>query len=117
MQLWIASFVILFALSQLLDWLRGIELSLPILALGGLCLAIASNYDKRRCFPFWPISPPAPPSHGTTLGLKPVTAPAAIAPASPHNTGVAASASVANASPGETLATTQASAQHLNQAP
>lgn len=76
MQLWIASFVILFALSQLLDWLRGVEFSLPVLALGGLCLAIASNYDKRHCFPFWP----APSPGATAAAIAPQAAPD-IAPA------------------------------------
>lgn len=56
MQLWIATVIILFALSQFWEWLNKTEFSLPVLALGGLCLAIASNYDKRSSFPFWPTA-------------------------------------------------------------
>ncbi len=62
MQLWIATVVILFALSQFWDWLNKTEFSLPVLALGGLCLAIASNYDKRSSFPFWPTESSTHPS-------------------------------------------------------
>lgn len=54
MQVWIASFIIIFALSQFFEWLRGIEFSLPMLALGGLLLSVISNYDKRTSLPFWP---------------------------------------------------------------
>ena len=56
MQIWIASFIIIFALSQFLEWLRGVEFSLPMLALGGLLLSVISNYDKRSSLPFWPSS-------------------------------------------------------------
>ena len=62
MQLWIATVVILFALSQLWEWLNNTEFSLPVLAVAGLGLAIASNYDKRQSFPFWPTATNAPPS-------------------------------------------------------
>ncbi len=56
MQLWIATVVVLFALSQLWEWLNNTEFSVPVLALAGLGLAIASNYDKRQSFPFWPAA-------------------------------------------------------------
>lgn len=62
MQVWIASAVIFFALSQFLGWLRGLELSLPVLGVMGLGLAIASNYDKRHSFPFWPAASSMNPS-------------------------------------------------------
>lgn len=62
MQLWIVTVVILFALSQLWDWLNNTEFSLPVMALAGLGLAIASNYDKRSSFPFWPAASNTNPS-------------------------------------------------------
>lgn len=54
MQVWIASVIIIFALSQFWTWLQGLEYSSPVLALGGLLLALISNYDKRASLPFWP---------------------------------------------------------------
>lgn len=76
MQLWIVTVVILFALSQLWDWLNHMEFSLPVLALAGLGLAIASNYDKRRSFPLWPTTssidhPPATPTPITATAPTP----------------------------------------------
>lgn len=56
MQVWIASVIIIFALSQLWEWLNRTEFSLPVLGVAGLVLAIASNYDKRHSFPFWPAA-------------------------------------------------------------
>lgn len=54
LQFWITSFAILFALAKLLDWLHGFHLTMPVFVAGGGLLAIASNYDKRILFPFWP---------------------------------------------------------------
>ncbi|MBD2596552.1 hypothetical protein BCD64_03005 [Nostoc sp. MBR 210] len=46
MRVWIACFVLLFALAELFDWLQEFSLPLPIYILGGAFLAVASNYDK-----------------------------------------------------------------------
>lgn len=54
MQVWIVSFVVLFALYESWDWLSRLELPLPMFVVGGLFLAIVSNYDKRGLFPGWP---------------------------------------------------------------
>jgi hypothetical protein len=54
MQVWLISFVVLFALYECWDWFSRLELPLPIFVVGGLFLAIVSNYDKRGLFPGWP---------------------------------------------------------------
>ncbi|MBW4644061.1 MAG: hypothetical protein KME23_13915 [Goleter apudmare HA4340-LM2] len=46
MKVWLACFVVLFALAEFFDWLQGFALPLPIYILGGAFLAVASNYDK-----------------------------------------------------------------------
>ncbi|NWF60615.1 MAG: hypothetical protein HXY43_15490 [Fischerella sp.] len=46
MRVWLACFVVLFALAQLFDWIQELQLPLPIYILGGAFLAVASNYDK-----------------------------------------------------------------------
>ncbi|NES97903.1 MAG: hypothetical protein F6K32_22365 [Desertifilum sp. SIO1I2] len=46
MQVWIASFILLFALAELFQWLKDFTLPLPIFILGGVFLAIASNSEK-----------------------------------------------------------------------
>ncbi|AFY31657.1 hypothetical protein [Calothrix sp. PCC 7507] len=46
MRVWLACFVVLFALAEFFDWLQEFSLPLPIYILGGAFLAIASNYDK-----------------------------------------------------------------------
>lgn len=52
MKVWLASFLLLFVLAQLFEWMQHLSLPLPMFILGGLCLAIASNYDKRSGWPF-----------------------------------------------------------------
>lgn len=52
MRVWFASFLLLFALAQLFNWMKQLSLPLPIFILGGVLLAIASNYDKRSGWPF-----------------------------------------------------------------
>lgn len=52
MQVWLASFLVLFALSELFQWMKHLSLPLPVFILGGAFLAIASNYDRRASFPF-----------------------------------------------------------------
>jgi hypothetical protein len=46
MRVWLACFLVLFALAELFDWLKGFALPLPIYILGGAFLAVASNYEK-----------------------------------------------------------------------
>ncbi|NJN31594.1 MAG: hypothetical protein HC824_15100 [Synechococcales cyanobacterium RM1_1_8] len=69
MQIWVASFIVFFVLSQFFDWLRQAVFPWPVLVLGGVILAIASNYDKRHSFPFWPSDLAA--SGSSTPGLSP----------------------------------------------
>ncbi|MCJ8282478.1 MAG: hypothetical protein MJK14_22285 [Rivularia sp. ALOHA_DT_140] len=46
MRIWFICFVVLFAASQLFDWVQQFTLPLPIYILGGAFLAVASNYEK-----------------------------------------------------------------------
>ncbi len=46
MKIWMACFLVLFAIAELFDWIKQFHLPLPIYILGGAFLAIASNYDK-----------------------------------------------------------------------
>jgi hypothetical protein len=46
MRVWLACFLVLFALAELFDWLKEFSFPLPIYILGGAFLAVASNYDK-----------------------------------------------------------------------
>ena len=46
MRVWLACFLVLFALAELFDWVKEFSLPLPIYILGGTFLAVASNYDK-----------------------------------------------------------------------
>ena len=47
---WLTIVAILFILIELLQWIKGVILPLPIYVLGGALLAIASNYDKGTSF-------------------------------------------------------------------
>ncbi|MGD1874585.1 MAG: hypothetical protein ACFB02_16220 [Mastigocoleus sp.] len=46
MKVWLACFLILFALAELFDWIQEFSFPLPIYILGGLFLAVASNYNE-----------------------------------------------------------------------
>lgn len=52
MRVWLASVILLFTLAQLFQWMKQLSVPLPVFILGGACLAIASNYDKRSGWPF-----------------------------------------------------------------
>lgn len=52
MRVWFASVLLLFVLAQLWDWMKHLSLPLPAFIVGGLFLAVASNYDKRSGWPF-----------------------------------------------------------------
>ncbi len=54
MRVWIVCFILLFGSAQLLEWLQNFSLPLPIFVLGGVFLAIASNYNKLADLPFHP---------------------------------------------------------------
>jgi hypothetical protein len=56
MRVWITSFVILFSIAELYQWLKHCTLPLPVFILAGALLAIASNYGKYSTWSFW--SPP-----------------------------------------------------------
>ena len=46
MRFLIASFVLLFGVAELYQWIEGFRLPLPLYVIGGIFLAIASNYEK-----------------------------------------------------------------------
>lgn len=46
MTVWLVCFLVLFALAELFDWIKGFSVPLPISILAGTLLAVASNYDK-----------------------------------------------------------------------
>jgi hypothetical protein len=46
MKIWLACFLLLFALAELFDWVKDFSLPLPIYILGGAFLAVASNYNR-----------------------------------------------------------------------
>jgi hypothetical protein len=52
MRVWITCFILLFGGTELLQWVKQFSLPLPIFILGGVFLAIASNYDKLSHLPF-----------------------------------------------------------------
>lgn len=54
MRVWIVCFILLFGSAQVLEWLQKFSLPLPIFVLGGVFLAIASNYNKLADLPFHP---------------------------------------------------------------
>ena len=54
MRVWIVCLILLFGSAQLLEWLQKFSLPLPIFVLGGVFLAIASNYNKLADLPFHP---------------------------------------------------------------
>ena len=49
MKVWVASFFVLFSLAEFYHWIEGIRVPLPVYLIGGLLLAIASNYEKGIC--------------------------------------------------------------------
>lgn len=52
MRVWIASFLVLFGMAELYQWLKHFTLPLPVYILGGAFLAISSNYERITGFPF-----------------------------------------------------------------
>jgi hypothetical protein len=76
MKVWITCFILLFGASELLQWFRQFSLPLPVFILGGVFLAIASNYDKLTHLPFHLdyAEPELPQQQGTPVA--PATEPA-----------------------------------------
>lgn len=52
MKVWLGSFVVLFALAELWQWVRGMAVPFPVFVVAGTLLAIATNWDKRAAAPF-----------------------------------------------------------------
>lgn len=46
MQLWLTSFILLFGAAEFWQWMQQASLPMPIFVVGGVFLAIASNYGK-----------------------------------------------------------------------
>lgn len=46
MKFLMASFILLFGVAELYQWIEGFRLPLPLYVIGGIFLAIASNYEK-----------------------------------------------------------------------
>ncbi len=54
MRVWLTSFVLLFGAAELYQWVEKLVLPMPIFVLGGIFLALFSNFDKLKEFPFHP---------------------------------------------------------------
>jgi hypothetical protein len=54
MKVWITCFVLLFGAAELLQWIQKFSLPLPVFILGGVFLAVISNYEKLKDLPFHP---------------------------------------------------------------
>lgn len=52
MRIWLTSFIVLFGAAELWQWAQHLSLPLPMFVLGGVFLAVASNYDKLKNLPF-----------------------------------------------------------------
>ncbi len=46
MRVWLACIFVLFALAELFNWVQKFTLPLPVYILGGVFLAVVSNYDQ-----------------------------------------------------------------------
>jgi hypothetical protein len=52
MRVWIFSFLVLFGMVELYQWMKDFSVPLPIFIVGGALLAIASNYGKYTSWSF-----------------------------------------------------------------
>ena len=70
MKLWVVCFVILFGSFELFQWIcqfswfSNAQLSLPVAVVGGIALAIASNYERMAGLPFNSLAARNPQSDG-----------------------------------------------------
>lgn len=53
MRIWLACFVVLFAIAELYEWAKHLTLPLPVYVLGGAFLALVSNYNKLAVWLGW----------------------------------------------------------------
>jgi hypothetical protein len=77
----VVCFLLFFALSQFFQWAKHLTLPLPIFILGGVFLAIASNFDRRAGLPFNLLKPPEEDSPKSSVQTKP-TEQSTLSPAS-----------------------------------
>ncbi|MDX2229815.1 MAG: hypothetical protein NW220_09270 [Leptolyngbyaceae cyanobacterium bins.349] len=71
MRVWLISFILLFGAAELYQWASELTLPMPIFVLGGVFLAIASNYDKLKNLPFHlDYEEPEPPPKSVTPAAK-----------------------------------------------
>jgi hypothetical protein len=54
MRVWLTCFILLFGAAELYQWVQKLSLPMPIFVLGGVFLALFSNFDKLKEFPFHP---------------------------------------------------------------
>lgn len=54
MRVWLTGFVLLFGAAELYQWVEKLSLPMPIFVLGGVFLALFSNFDQFKQFPFHP---------------------------------------------------------------
>lgn len=81
MQLWVVCFVMFFGAVELFQWVQGFSLPLPVLAIGGILLAIVSNASKRIGLPWLHLPLPAAP---TAPAVPPAAAAQPAAPTAPN---------------------------------
>jgi hypothetical protein len=48
----IACFFVFLGCAELFQWIQRLSLQMPVYVMGGLLLALVSNYDKQAAFPF-----------------------------------------------------------------
>ena len=53
MKVWITSVLVVFGMVELYQWMKDFTLPLPAFIVGGVLLAVASNYGKFTSWPFW----------------------------------------------------------------
>ncbi|UZQ54198.1 hypothetical protein OOK60_17205 [Trichothermofontia sichuanensis B231] len=85
MKFWITSFILLFALAELYQWVQHFTLPLPVFILGGAFLAIASNHDKRVGFPGPRPPTGSPPADAAPVSPTPTQLPTMVQPMAPQS--------------------------------
>jgi len=83
MRVLLTSFLVLFGVVELFQWAEGLSLPMPIFVLGGVFLAIASNYHKLKILPIHldskksdtlqKVVPPGPTNPVQIKGKSPTT--------------------------------------------
>lgn len=75
MRVWITSFLVLFGMAELYQWVKHFTLPLPVYILGGAFLAIASNYERRGGFSFVESDDQQTDTNNQTTDAMPATNP------------------------------------------